>query len=55
MVAILEYQASQQFRIGYAYDYTLSKLNSYTSGSHEIMISYDFGKDVIAVKTPRYF
>ena len=52
---ILEYQTNTHFRIGYAYDITFSKLRNYSSGSHEIMIGYDFGKDLIKVKTPRYF
>jgi hypothetical protein len=28
--------------LGYSYDFTLTQLNSYSSGSHEIMISYLF-------------
>lgn len=55
IVALIEYQANQRIRIGYAYDFTLSQLNQYSNGTHEIMIGYDFGKDIIAVKTPRYF
>lgn len=55
VVIIAEYQANQQFRIGYAFDITTSKLNNYNNGTHEIMIGYDFGKDIIKVKTPRYF
>jgi len=41
-IGILEYQANKKFRIGYSYDFTLSDLGDYTSGSHEIMIGYDF-------------
>jgi type IX secretion system PorP/SprF family membrane protein len=52
---ILEYQANKHFRIGYSYDVTYSKLRNYSSGSHEIMLGIDFGKDLIKVKTPRYF
>lgn len=42
-------------KIGYAYDYTLSDLQSYTSGSHEIMISYDLRGQGVRYHTPRYF
>jgi type IX secretion system PorP/SprF family membrane protein len=52
---IIEYQTNSYFRVGYAYDLTFSKLRSYSSGSHEIMIGIDFGKDLVKVKTPRYF
>jgi type IX secretion system PorP/SprF family membrane protein len=52
---MLEYQTGSRFRIGYAYDFTTSKIKNYSSGTHEIMIGYDFGKDLIKVKTPRYF
>lgn len=52
---MVEYQANHKFRVGYAYDITTSKLRNYSAGTHEVMIGYDFGKDLIKVKTPRYF
>jgi type IX secretion system PorP/SprF family membrane protein len=52
---ILEYQTNSFFRIGYAYDVTVSGLRSYQNGSHEIMLGVDFGRDLVKVKTPRYF
>lgn len=55
IVGIIEYQANQRFRVGYAYDFTVSKMKNYNMGTHEIMIGYDFGKDFITVKTPRFF
>lgn len=55
VTVMVEYQANMRFRIGYAYDITTSKLRNYSSGSHEIMIGFDFGKDIIKVKTPRFF
>lgn len=51
---ILEYQINKQLRVGYAFDYTVSKLNPYSGGTHEVMLGYDFGK-YIKVRTPRYF
>ncbi|MDZ4846925.1 MAG: type IX secretion system membrane protein PorP/SprF [Chitinophagales bacterium] len=39
---ITEYIFAKGVRIGYAYDYTLTELNDYSSGSHEIMIGYEF-------------
>lgn len=55
VVFMVEYQANNYFRIGYAYDITTSQIRNYSNGSHEIMIGIDFGKDLIKVKTPRYF
>ena len=55
VVGILEFQASRKLRFGYAYDYTLSDITKFSNGSHELMISYDFGYDIMKMKTPRYF
>ena len=55
LVALLEYQASNSFRVGYAYDMTFSQIRKYSAGSHEIMVGYDFGKKNVKEKTPRYF
>ncbi len=48
-------QLNKQLRFGYSYDYTLTKLNDYSSGSHELTIGYDFSFDKAKVVTPRYF
>lgn len=46
----------KQLRIGYSYDLTTSTLHSHQNGSHEIMVSYDFGNpNKVRVVTPRYF
>jgi type IX secretion system PorP/SprF family membrane protein len=55
IVGMVEYQVNPQLRIGYAYDMTTSKIRHYSSGSHEIMLGIDFGKDPIRIKSPRYF
>jgi hypothetical protein len=55
VVVMAEYQTNAFFRVGYAYDITFSKLRNYSSGSHEIMIGIDFGRDLVKIKTPRYF
>lgn len=53
-MAIVDLKVNDQFRIGYGYDYSLTKLNNYTSGSHELMLRYVFKYKVEAVST-RYF
>jgi len=55
VVGMVEYQVTPQMRIGYAYDMTTSRLRTYSTGSHEVMLGIDFGKDLIKIKTPRYF
>jgi len=44
-----------KMRIGYAYDYSLTKLNQFNSGSHEIMITIEIDKKSKGVHHPRYF
>lgn len=55
IIGILEYNIGENVRIGYAYDFTTSQLSKYNNGSHEIMLSFKFAKDIIKTKTPRYF
>ena len=40
--AMFRYSITPNFKIGYAYDYTLSDLNEYSQGSHEIFLNYSF-------------
>ena len=54
-VAIVEIQLTKKLRLGYSYDFTLTDIKKYSSGSHEIMLGYDFGYDIMKIKTPRYF
>ncbi len=55
--AIIQFQLNDQLKAGYAYDYTMSKLMKYNSGSHEIILSYDFyyKKNIYIIRSPRYF
>ena len=55
MSAMIEIQASPQIRLGYAYDRSLTKLVQYNSGSHEIMLRYEFGFEKGKILSPRYF
>lgn len=56
MVAMAELQITPQIRVGYAYDYTLSALNNYNQGTHELMLRYEFdaGK-LVSLFSPRYY
>lgn len=53
--ALIDFQVTKQLRLGYAYDYPISDIKPYTSGSHEIMLMFDFKFDKSKYKSPRYF
>lgn len=55
VVGLLEVQLTDQLRFGYAYDRTLSQLQSVAPSSHEVMIRYEFGFGKNRILTPRYF
>jgi len=53
-VGILQVQINPQFMFGFSYDYPVGRMNSYSKGSSEIVIRYEFGSKVSAAN-PRYF
>lgn len=53
--ALLELQLNNQLRLGYAYDYSLTELNRFNYGSHEIMLKYEFSFKKARIITPRLF
>ena len=55
MSVILGYQATSQLLASYSYDYSLTKIQKYSQGSHEITIGYLFSYKNRKVVTPRYF
>ncbi len=53
---LLQYYVTPQFRIGYAYDFTTTELRHYNSGTHELMLGYDFNfVDDNRIRSPRFF
>ncbi len=52
---LFELQATPRFRIGYAYDYTLTDIQQFNTGSHELMLNYRFLRKDKKMLTPRYF
>jgi type IX secretion system PorP/SprF family membrane protein len=40
IIGTFEFEMNDNFRLGYAYEYSLSKLQEFTQGTHEIMINY---------------
>jgi len=53
--AIIGFNVTDDMRIGYAYDYTTSYLGKFNSGSHEILLIYEFKILKSRLKSPRYF
>lgn len=53
-VGILQIQANPRLMFGFSYDYPFGRMNSYSSGSTEFIIRYEFGTKVSAAN-PRYF
>jgi len=54
-VAAVQFLPTENFRIGYAYDFSIGPLQGYSAGTHEISISYLFNRKYTRMLTPRYF
>ncbi|WP_420603082.1 type IX secretion system membrane protein PorP/SprF [Flagellimonas sp.] len=53
--ALLGLQISPDLSVGYAYDLTTSDLRSYTSGTHEVFLRYEFKTVEKRLKSPRFY
>ncbi|SDS64868.1 type IX secretion system membrane protein, PorP/SprF family [Gillisia sp. Hel1_33_143] len=53
--AFVDFRVFEPLRIGYAYEYSISDLRPYTSGSHEIILIYEFRFRNTRYKSPRFF
>ena len=54
VIGFIQVKVTPQLQIGYAYDAELTSLRHYTSGSHEIMVGYDFWYNKKRFVTPRF-
>jgi len=52
---LVSFLVTDDFRIGYSYDYTLTKLGDFNSGSHELFLQYDVNLSRKNLKSPRFF
>ena len=50
-----EVRISPSFQLGYDYDRSTTRLGEFNSGSHEIMVRFQFGVEKNKVSSPRYF
>jgi type IX secretion system PorP/SprF family membrane protein len=55
VIGMLELQANESIKIGYAYDMSISPLKNYNNGSHEILVRYEFSNNKSKIKSTRYF
>lgn len=53
--ALMELRITPGLRIGYAYDRSITSLRNFNSGSHEVMLRYEFSFDRSNTLSPRYF
>ena len=53
--ALIGIQLNPQLLINYSYDYSLSKIQKYSQGSHEFTLAYLFAFKNRKIVTPRYF
>ncbi len=53
--AMFGIQLSKNLRINYSYDYTLSALQQFNSGSHEFTLQYGLSFEKDKIISPRYF
>lgn len=53
--AFIQYQFTPQFKAGFAYDQTVTKLSRYNVGTYEVLLSYDFVFKKKGIISPRFF
>lgn len=53
--AFVQYQITDQFKAGLAYDQTITDLSAYNKGTYEIMLTYDFVFNKQGIRSPRFF
>ncbi|MGB0890875.1 MAG: PorP/SprF family type IX secretion system membrane protein [Flavobacteriaceae bacterium] len=55
-VAMINLRVNERLRIGYSYDYTSTKLNAFSNGSHEMLLIYNLNLYSKGFnKSPRFF
>jgi type IX secretion system PorP/SprF family membrane protein len=53
--AMVDYQVSDVWRIGYTYEIPTADIRPYTNGTHEILLMYEFLNKKERVKSPRFY
>jgi type IX secretion system PorP/SprF family membrane protein len=55
IIALIQYNITDNLKLGYSYDMTTNRLKSYQSGTHEIVLGFDFNLFQSQVLSPRFF
>jgi type IX secretion system PorP/SprF family membrane protein len=55
IAVVLEYEITQQIKVGYSYDYDISGLTSAHTGSHEIFLGFNYNVFKSRMRSPRYY
>lgn len=55
VTAVAQFFVNDHFRLGYSFDFTVTKLANYQGGSHEISLSLSFPHKKPRIVSPRYF
>lgn len=54
--AMVDFQVTKEWRVGYTYEHPMSDIRPYTNGTHEIFLMYEvFKNDKTRIKSPRYY
>ncbi len=53
--AMVNVRVKKNLRIGYAYDHTLTNLSQFNSGSHEVILLFNFNSKSRRIRSPRFF
>lgn len=53
--AFVQYRISPEWKIGFAYDFTVSKLNTHSNGTAEILLEYSLDKMLSGTRNLRFF
>lgn len=53
--ALAGIQLSESFFLGYSFDYTVTRLNKYNDGTHEVILRFQMPQKSSTIKSPRFF
>lgn len=53
--ALVGFYVSPKIRLGYSYDYSITNLNQFNAGSHEIFLKFNLIPILTKIKSPRFF